>query len=154
VRRPRGVTAAALALLLAGCQSQWIQQGEHSEVVRTELLVRTEPTGAMVSLNRTKMDVAPVRIPIEYEHVTEQWFRQSNYGEHLRDSTGVVGTILLFPIWLPASLFHGKQEMKRHVYASNLHTVKAQLDGYYPAEQQVELKGEEQVDVLLALTPR
>lgn len=150
--RPRAAIAPAAALLAAGCQSQWVQENEHSEIVRTDLLVRTEPTGALVFLNRRRMDAAPVRIPIEYEHVTQQWFRQSNYGAQLRESWGPVGTILGFPIWLPASFFHGTQEMKRHVYASNVHVVAAELEGYYRAEATVELHGEEQKDVTLTLT--
>ncbi|MCE9636194.1 MAG: hypothetical protein K8T90_10870 [Planctomycetes bacterium] len=155
--RSRAVTATGLAFALcaaatAGCQSQWYMTVEHAEVVRTDVVVRTEPTGATVSFDGRVQDAAPLRIPVDYEHSTQQWERQTNAGARMRESTGVIGTILLFPIWLPASFFHSREEMKRHVYGLNRHVVSAQMQGYEAAEQQIELEGEAQVEVSLKLT--
>jgi hypothetical protein len=128
-------------------------QNESAEVVRTDVVVRTEPNGAMVSLNGQQMDAAPVRIPVEYEHVTQQWLRQSNYGASIRSGLDTFWTIVLFPVWAPASLIHGEQEMKRHVYNGQRHVVTAWARGFEPEDREIVLDGEDQVDVLLTLRP-
>lgn len=153
MRRVASLALALAATAAGGCQSQWFYETAHSEVVRTDVVVRTSPTGALVFLNGTRMDTAPIRIPVAYEHVTEQWFRQSNYGARIRESTGVWGTILLFPIWLPASLIHGTQEMKRHVYNGGRLSIAARMDGREPADRTIDIQGEAEVEVLLELAP-
>lgn len=154
MRAARAALAAAACLVAGGCRSQWFHETSRSEVVRTDVVVRTQPPGAVVWIDDRRMDAAPVRIPVEYEHVTEQWSRQSNQGAAIRESTGVVGTILLFPIWLPASLIHGREEMKRHVYGANVHVLRASHEDHGRAEKTIELAGEEEVVVDLVLSPR
>ena len=142
--------AALTALTATGCQSQWYLQQEHEQVVRTEVLVRTDPTGATVWFDKTRIDTSPVVIPVEYAYTTEQGERQTNVGAQMREDLGIVGTILLFPIWIPASFFHTRDEMKRHVYGSNRHVISARTDAAQ-AEQTIELAGETRVEVTIAL---
>lgn len=152
LRRGTAVASALVALAAAGCRSQWYMTVEHSEIVRTDVVVRTEPTGATVAFDGRVQDTAPLRIPVDYEHSTQQWERQTNAGAAIRENTGIIGTILLFPIWIPASFFHTREEAKRHVYGANRHVVAARLQGFDDAEQAIELGGEAQVEVVLKLT--
>ena len=63
--------SVVLLLALAGCQSQWYLQHDRPELATTDVIVRTDPSGAAVSLNGVPQNVAPVRIPIEYHHVEQ-----------------------------------------------------------------------------------
>ena len=138
--RRGSVVAAALVLgavaPLAGCHSQWYHQASHTEIVRTDVIVRATPPGAVVYFNGRRMETAPVRIPVDYEHTVEQWVRQSNAS----------------PSWSPTALVTGaKEELKKHVYGGNRHTVSASLDGYEDASRTLVLEGEAEVDVVLEL---
>lgn len=136
-RRAALAAACAAAAALGGCHSQWYQEGSRTEIVRTDVVVRTEPAGATVYFNGKRMDRAPVRIPVEYDHTIEQWVRQSNAS----------------PSWSPtAILTHAKEEMKRHVYEGNRHKVTASMDGYDDATSDLLLEGEAEVDVVLKLS--
>lgn len=146
----RWAALAAAGTAAAGCQSQWYLQQEHEQIVRTEVLVRTEPSGATVWFDKTRIDTSPVVIPVEYAYTTEQWERQTNMGAVYREQWGIVGTILLFPIWIPASFFHTREEMKRHVYAGNRHEIRATTQAA-EASQTVELAGEARIEVTLTL---
>jgi hypothetical protein len=122
---------ACLALGAAGCQSQWYLGPQQHDLVTTNVLVRTEPPGAFVAFNGVEQAKAPVRIPVEYNHVEQMWTRQTN-------------TLLLF---------HHAEDRRRHVYGENRHTVSAHLPGHDDAEQVLVLEGEDEIEVLLRLQP-
>lgn len=157
MRAPRrGLLLAATLGAVAGsggCAAAWMRQGESRDIVRTNVVVDTDPPGAMVTFNAVKMDRAPVRIPVEYDHVAQRWARQNNYGSKIREDTGTIGTILLFPIWLPASIVQFREEMVRHVYGGNRHVVGAWADGHADASQEITLEGEDEIRVTLRLEP-
>jgi hypothetical protein len=142
---------AAAPLAAASCQSQWYKVDFDIDKVVTNVVVRTEPSGAMVYLDSKRMDTAPVRIPIAYSHEVSLWERSTNAGASIRESTGTLGTILLFPIWLPASFFHYAEEMKRHEYGGNVHRITAHTDAGDEAEEKIVLQGEADVTVTLRL---
>lgn len=157
VRMRHAAATTLLALAAApGCSSKWFRQGESVYIVRTDVVVRTQPTAADVTFNGVRMAQAPVKIPVEYDHVAERYVRQSNYGVAIRESTGVVGTILLFPVWLPASIIQFREEMTRYVYGNNRHTVGASLPGRQDASQEITLEGQAEfpVELRLAEPPR
>lgn len=152
-RSPRAAARAVLSLAVlaaAGCQTQWYQVDVEEERVITNVVVRTVPAGATVYLNDRRMERAPVRIPMSYLHETSLWERQSNVGAQIRESTGIVGTILLFPVWLPASFFHTREELMRHVYGSNVHRLRARFDDGSESEKELRLEGEAEVEVEIA----
>jgi len=151
--RPAKALLATLALAAPGCAGSWFRQGETRDIVLTHVVVDTDPPGATVAFNGIRMERAPVRIPVEYDHVTEHYARQSNYGLRMREATGTLGTILLFPVWLPASLFQVRELKRRHVYGGNRHTVTATADAHRDAAQEIILEGEEEVLVTLRLAP-
>ena len=138
-------------LLLAGCQSQWFLVTQRNDLVTTDLLVRTEPTGAPVSFNGVEMERAPFRLPVEYDHEEKLYERQTNVGAQLREDWGTVGTIIGFPIWGPASAFHRTEERRVHVYGRNRHVISASLGGYDEAWQELVLEGEDEIEVSLEL---
>ena len=150
------VVAASLVAAVAtpGCAAPWYRQGDSKYIVLTYVVADTDPPGAMVTFDGVQMDRAPVRIPVEYDHVEEHWARQSNYGVKIREDTGTLGTILLFPIWIPASIVQFREDLVRHTYGGNRHTVAAWADGHLDASQEITLEGEEQVDVNLHLPSR
>ena len=149
----RSALVPAIALSAAGCAGSWYRQGESKDLVLTNVVVDTDPPGALVSFNGIRMDRAPVRIPVEYEHVAEHYARQSNYGLRIRESTGTLGTILLFPVWLPASLFQVRELKIRHVYGNNRHALGATAEAHSDAWREITLEGEDEVRVSLELPP-
>jgi hypothetical protein len=127
-RRARLVAGLALGLL-PGCTSQWYMGGERAELVTTVVRVDTEPQGAVVYFNGVRQAAAPVRIPVEYDHVEQLWSRQNNR----------------------FLVYHYREDRRRHVYGNNVHTVAAHLPGHVEAEQVVTLEGQEEVAVTLRL---
>lgn len=152
----RGVIrlGGALALLTAGCSSQAYLQHQRPEFVTTEVVVRTSPPeDATVYFNNVRQATAPVRIPVEYTHVEQLYARQTNWGKTWRESWSWPMKILGAPIWLVGSLFHYREEIRRHTYGGHEHEVSAQAPGYIEAFRVIELEGEERVDVHLELEP-
>ncbi len=152
----RFATAAALCgalLLLPACKSKFFAGQRQSDLITTDLLVSTSPSGAMVYMDGAELDTAPFKMPVEYHHVETIHSRQNNVGASIRKSTGVIGTILLFPIWIPLSLIHGTETVRRHEYGNNKHTVSALLPGHDEAWQDITLEGQETFDVSLVLVP-
>ncbi|MCG3134403.1 MAG: hypothetical protein HMLKMBBP_01709 [Planctomycetes bacterium] len=145
----------ARALLLAvpfaasACQTPWVEDGRAEDVVETNVVIRSEPSGAMIHFNGKRQDAAPIRIPVRYPHVTEQWARSSNFGASIREGTGVVGTILLLPIWIPASFVQYRETIKRHRYGGNVHVIRATFADRTEREETVTLDGEAEVTVTL-----
>lgn len=149
-RRTAPVAPAVLAAVLAaGCQTSWVMDDARQETVETQVVIRSEPTGAMIRFNGRKQDAAPIRIPVRYTHQTEQWARSSNYGASIRESTGIVGTLLLIPVWLPASFVQFRDQMKRHTYGGNEHVVLGTFADGSESERTVKLEGEAEVTVTL-----
>jgi hypothetical protein len=142
-----------LALALAGCQTQWFLEGETSDIVETRVRVDTDPAGAWVSFNGVAQAKAPVIIPVLYDHTEQLWARQSNEGARMRDGMSTVVQIVTFPVWAVASLFHFREDKRRHVYGGNQHTVSAAMRGRLEAYQALELEGEAEVEVRLVLPP-
>ena len=110
--------AVGVAVALTGCQSQWYLQNESHNLITTDVVVRSEPSGAEIRWDSVRIGVAPVKMPVEYDHVEQLWTRQTNIGARLREDWGTFGTIIGFPIWLPASLFHEVEDRRMHVYES------------------------------------
>jgi hypothetical protein len=160
---PASVVAAALA---CGCSSQWFEGYEHSDIAHTDVVIRTEPSGAQIYMTllespnthttveaRLLDGLSPVRQPIEYDHVDTLWERQQNYGSNMREQMGTIAQILTFPVWAVASLFHYREEKHRHEYGSNTFLVTAHVKGREDAETTIVLEGEAEKRVLLKLPP-
>jgi hypothetical protein len=142
MRAARG-TLLALPLLAAGCQTQWYSVGTTRDVVRTDVVIRTRPPGAEIRFDDKLMSAkSPIRIPVEYDHAETLYERQTNYGADLREDKGTLAQVLLAPLWIPMSLFHHRQELRRHEYGGHLHTVAASLEGYAPTSAAITLDGE------------
>ena len=153
----RTLRIAALLLVaaaLGACQSPWYRQQEHGEIVTTHVIIHTEPAGATVYFNGTRQAAAPVDIPVEYHHVEELWVRQNNHGARMREGWSKLVTFVTFPIWGVASFFHYEDQVRRHVYGGNRHTVSASLKGHQEAFEKIELEGEAEVRVDLTLPAR
>ncbi len=157
------VAAAALA---AGCNSQWFPGFSHSDIARTDVVIRTEPPGATIVMTRVDASSqasspdtlrlptpSPVRQPIEYDHVETLYERQNNYGAQMREGMHPVVQVLTFPVWAVASFFHFREEKHRHEYGNNKYVVTAQMPGRDDAEQSIVLEGEAEHPVLLKLPP-
>ena len=155
MRTPRLSALTLLAVLATApaCQTQWFQVTANEDTVTTTVRVRSNPTGAKILRNETDIGPAPLDMPVRYPHKTSLWERQTNLGATLRDSWGTVGTIIGFPIWLPASLIHLKEEKYRHEYGSNRFVLSALLPGYDEGWREVDLNGEDEIDVVFDLTP-
>jgi hypothetical protein len=153
-RRAAVLLPCLAAAAAPGCAGSWFRQGESIYIVRTEVVVDTDPPGAMVLFDGVNLDRAPIRLPVEYDHVSERWARQSNYGVLIREGTGLLGTILLFPIWLPASILQLREEVTRHTYGGNRHVVGAWAEGFEDASREITLEGEAEVQVGLRLERR
>jgi hypothetical protein len=150
----RSALAAAVvaALLAGGCQSQWLEETSHEDIARTDVIITTTPSGATVFFNDKKQAApAPIRIPVEYTHVATLLERQNNYGARMREGMGPVLTVLTFPVWAVASLFHFEERMMRHEYGGNVHKVTTYLPGFDDAEQTITLQGEADHPVDLTL---
>ena len=151
----RGAVIALVgALLLTGCKSQWYQQHEVHNLVTTEVMLRSEPPGATIQWENVSIGKTPARLPVEYDHTEQLWTRQVNQGELMREDMGPVVKVLTFPIWGIASFFHTTQDRRRHVYGGNEFTVRMTLPGYQDAERQVQLQGEDEVDISMRLEKR
>ena len=130
-RAPGAVLLAlGAALLLGGCKtsSQWqfVRRGPSRKIV-TKVLVRTEPTGAEISVNGNFVGRAPVEIPIRYAKSTKVYERR-NYAPYPH-----------------------VEERELPEYSGNTFTIGAYVVGYHKAEEQLELTGEESMDVSLVL---
>lgn len=147
----RAAAVSAAALCAAACSSRWYLDGAHRQIVRTEVVVHTVPEGQVVWFNGLRQAEAPVRIPVEYEYRVEQYFRQTNYGAQMREDAEGASGALLYPLSLPASLVHGREEMKRHSYHGNRHVVSIRPDGVDPVETQIVLQGEEEYEITLTM---
>jgi hypothetical protein len=153
--RNRGALIALTgALLLAGCKSQWYQQHEVHNLITTEVTLRSEPSGANITWQNQSIGRTPARMPVEYDHTEQLWSRQVNQGELMREDMGPVVKILTFPVWGIASFFHTTQDRRRHVYSGNMFDVVVTKPGYQSASRQVELQGEDEVDVSFRLEKR
>jgi len=150
----RGVALAAAGLALTACQSQWYLQHESSDKLVTDVVIRTDPADAEILWQNVSLGRAPLRMPVEYDHVEELWTRQTNVGAELRESWGTLGSIIGFPVWAVASLFHESEDRRRHVYGHNVFQAVARRPGYADAEREVRLEGEDEVEVRITLTPR
>ncbi len=148
------VRRAALLLLLplaAACTSQWYPGIEHTERVRTDVVIRSDPSGAVITFNGKQQAPAPILIPVVYDHTETLYERQSNYGARMREDMSPVVEVLTFPIWLIPSFFHFTEQRRVHSYENNKHVVSAYLEGYDEAVQEITLEGQERfpVDVKL-----
>ena len=144
---------ACLALLAAGCSSQWYPGVTHSDIARTEIVIRSDPTGAVITFDgRQQPSPAPIRIPVEYSHSDTLYERQSNHGAAMRESMAWPFQILTFPVWMVASFFHFKEELRRHEYGGNVHVIDAHLPGYDDERVNITLEGQGElpVDVKMA----
>ncbi len=149
---PLTLVAAAVA---GGCTSQWFPGYAHPDIAKTDLVIHTEPTGATLLMDGTKLGKpAPVRLPIEYAHVDTLYERQSNYGVQMREDMGPVLTVLTFPVWLVASFFHFTEQKHRHTYGHNTFVVTAYAPGREDAEITVVLEGEAEKQIVLKLPPK
>jgi hypothetical protein len=118
------------ALLATGCTSQWYPGFERRDIVRTDVEIRTEPPGATIYMNGTKLaSPSPLRQPIEYDHVERLYERQNNV----------------------AMVYHYKEDLRRHEYAGNRYKFEARLPGYYDTAEEVVLEGEAQKVVTIKL---
>ncbi len=151
--RRAAIAAAAFAAVatLSGCRTPWYKQQEKADIVRTDVHVSAVPDGASIYFDGKLVGEAPLILPVEYDHVIELWARAGNPGADIRDSVGPVGTVLLFPVWLIASIPQRREEKRRNVYGGNVHEVRARWShsGDDDASQQITLNGEESVEVML-----
>ena len=147
----RSLSMLTLAALLgaAGCRTPWYKQDQKSDIVRTDMTFRSEPAGAAISFDGKHLGTAPVLLPIEYDHTIELWARAGNPGADLREATGVVGTVLLLPIWLILSIPQRRDEMRRNVYGGNVHRVSATFDDATTVEETITLDGHETLELTL-----
>ena len=153
----RGTTWAAtavLAIAATGCQSQYYLQMESPNKLTTDVVIRTEPSGADIRWNDVAIGRSPLRMPVEYNHTEQLWTRQTNVGARLREEWGTLGTIIGFPIWLPASLFHETEDVRRHVYGNNVFEVTARMRDHADTYRTVTLEGEDEVEVRIRLDER
>ena len=142
----RAVLAAAL--LAAGCTSQWYEGPATQDYVTTNVVVQTDPQGAEILFDDVVQKAkSPLRIPVRYKHAATTWERQTNAGTKMREGMGPVLTVITFPVWLVASVFHQKEEILRHTYDNNVHTVTALMPGRDQADQTLTLKGEAEIVV-------
>ena len=131
------------ALLAAGCTSQWYEGPSTRDSVLTNVVIHTDPEGAEILVNDVKQKAkSPIRLPVRYDHIATIWERQTNAGRQMRDGMGPVLTILTFPVWMVASLFHEKEELVRHTYEGNVHDVTALMPDRDQADVTVTLQGE------------
>lgn len=151
--RRAALTAAVCALLasLSGCRTPWYKQQEKADIVRTDVRVSSVPDGASIYFDGKHVGEAPLILPVEYDHVIELWARAGNPGADIRDSVGPVGTVLLFPVWLIASIPQRREEQRRNVYGGNVHEVRARWSqgGADDVFEQITLNGEESFEVTL-----
>jgi hypothetical protein len=132
-----------LATLAAGCTSQWYPGVSHHDIARTDVVISSEPAGASLEFDGKKLEApAPVRLPVEYTHTETQYERQSNYGISMRKDMSTPVAILTFPIWAVASLFHYKEQLRRHDYGGNVHVITAFVHGYDEGREEIKLEGE------------
>lgn len=143
--------AFAVVAALSGCRTPWYKQDEKADIVRTDIRISTVPDGASVYFDGKHIGQAPLILPLEYDHVIELWARAGNPGADMRDAVGPVGTVLLFPVWLIASIPQRREEQRRNVYGGNVHEVRARWSqgGEDDAFQQITLNGEESFEVTL-----
>ena len=142
------------ALLLTGCQSQWYEQHYVHNLITTDVVIRSEPAGARIQWETASIGKAPVRLPVEYDHTEQLWTRQNNQGARMREDMGTVMTILTFPVWAIASLFHTTEDRRRHVYGHNTFAIMLTKPGYNDAHRVIELEGEDEVDVMVRMKKR
>jgi len=143
MRTAQLVALAGVAAMAAGCQSQWVGGMTRTDIARTDVIIKTTPPGALIFFNDKKQSApAPIRIPVEYTHVVTVYDRQNNYGAHMREGMSTVVTVLTFPVWAVASLFHYDEQMLRHEYGGNTHTITTYLAGYDDTAQTITLEGE------------
>jgi hypothetical protein len=144
----------AAALFAAGCTSQWYEGPSTRDSVTTNVVVHTEPEGAVIVVNDVQQRAnSPIRIPVRYDHFATTWERQTNAGQQMRAEMGPVMKILTCPVWLVASVFHEKEEILRHTYEGNVLTVTALMPGRDQADATVTLKGEAETSLTLTLVP-
>jgi hypothetical protein len=138
-------------LCLPACQTQFFLQHDQSDLVTTNVLVESVPTGGWVSFDGVGQAAAPVRIPVQYTHTEQVWSRQTNHGASMRENWSTVGVVLGFPIWGIASFFHYTETVRRHVYSGNRHEVTATMKGRSERTRTLELQGEDEIRVELEL---
>ena len=142
------------ALVAAGCTTQWYEVNSYPDIARTDLVIRTEPSGALLIFDgRREEKSSPVRLPVEYDHVETLYERQYSDGTRMREGMNPILQVLTFPVWGIASFFHYREELHRHTYGNNVHTILAAKSGYEEAEETVTLEGEAEHPVTLQLTP-
>jgi len=154
LRRTLSAAAAVLVLGLAGCRSQWYLQNEAHDLLTTDVVIRSYPTGADIRWDGVSLGPAPLRMPVEYDHVEQLWARQGSVGRRWCEEWGTFGAIIGFPIWVPAMLFHETEDRRVHVYGHNEFEVSARLAGHNEAWRNVKLQGEDSVNVRIRLEPR
>lgn len=150
--RAAHVAALAAAVLAAGCSSQWYPGFSKADVARTDVIVRTEPEGATVLFNGVvQKQVSPIRIPVDYDHVETVYERQTNAGLAMREGMSPLAQVLTFPVWAVASFFHYSEDVRRHEYGNNVHTVSAYAPGRDEVQETIRLEGEAEREVRLVL---
>jgi hypothetical protein len=88
---------------------------------------------------------------VNYNHVETVWERQTNAGITMREGMSPVVKVLTFPVWAIASIFHSSEEIRRHEYGNNVHTVTAYCPGHDEAQETIKLEGEAEHEVRLVL---
>ncbi len=152
MRRVPTFVLASAAILAAGCSSQWYPGFAKADVAHTDVVVRTEPAGATVLFNGVEQSAkSPIRIPVKYNHVETVWVRQTNAGITMREGMSPLVQVLTFPVWLVASFFHSAEEIRRHEYGGNVHTVGAYSAGHDETQETIKLEGEAEHEVRLVL---
>lgn len=151
LRAATAMAALSVMVALSGCRTPWYKQTEQADVARTDIRVDTVPDGADVYFDGKHIGKSPLILPVEYDHVVELWARAGNPGADLREATGPVGTVLLAPVWIVASIPQRREEQRRNVYGGNVHELRARWteDGSTDAVEQVTLTGEESISVTL-----
>jgi hypothetical protein len=130
----RGAAIAALLALssVAACKtsSQWqfVRYGQKLKVT-TRVTVRTEPSGAEVSINGKYLGVSPLEVPIRYVKSMKVYSRRN---------------------YMPP----GVEERELPNYEHNHHRLTVFKVGYRPAEKEIVLKGEEELEVPFELKER
>lgn len=141
------------AVSLASCTSQWYPGSAVRDIAKSDIVIRSEPPGATILFNgKRQPSPAPIRIPVEYSHSETLYERQTNSGVAMRESMGPVLSIVLFPVWMVASLFHYKEDVRRHEYGGNHHVIDAHLLGYDDLREEITLEGQSEFPVTLTLT--
>jgi hypothetical protein len=132
--RWRRVATILLVLCLAGgctTHGNWnFVRQRPNEKVTTDVIVRTEPTGAEVSINGTLLGEAPVKVPVMYIEEVKVYQRR-----------------VLVPV-------PDVEQRELRSWLSNEFDFTAFKTGYKEGRAHVTLRGEEEREITIKLEPK